>query len=367
MSLAIIGMGTAVPPHRVSRDQAVEAAKKLANCDADKAASLALLYNHTGISARHMIIGRDVLGDVLHGTQLSGSRFVPRGPEDRGPDTAERMRLYEREALPLAWQASEQALRAAGLAGRQISHLVTVSCTGFAAPGFDLGLVKKLRLPPSVARTHIGFMGCHGACNALRVAHAFVEADASARVLVCATELSSLHYYYTWNPKRMVGNALFGDGAAAAVGVRASALPGERWRHVASGSCVFPNSEEALTWSIGNHGFDMTLSTRVPGLIAAHLRPWLEGWLESCALTISQVRSWAIHPGGPRLLSAIEECLGLPAGAAAESRQVLQEFGNMSSPTILFILDCLRRQKAPLPCVAVAFGPGMVAEGMLFC
>jgi predicted naringenin-chalcone synthase len=179
-------------------------------------------------------------------------------------------------------------------------------------------------------------------------------------------ELSSLHYYYTWNPKRMVGNALFGDGAAALAAGCDKDYPNERWRLVASGSCLFPDSEQALTWSIGNHGFDMTLSTRVPGLIAAHLGPWLKDWLAELGFTIPRIGSWAIHPGGPRILNSIEESLGLARGTAAASRNILHEFGNMSSPTILFILDCLRRRAAPLPCVALGFGPGMVVEGMLF-
>lgn len=363
MGLGILGMGTAVPPHRISRTEALAAAKVLAGCDADQAASLTSLYNHTEIDTRHMVLGRDVLGDIVNGTRASGSRFVPCGPDDCGPDTAERMRMYEREALPLARQACRQALEAAGVHPGAITHLVTVSCTGFAAPGFDVGLIKSLNLAACVERTHIGFMGCHGAFNGLRVARAFLEADPRACVLLCAAELSSLHYYYTWNPKRMVGNALFGDGAAAVVAGKPTP---KHWRLVANGSGLFPDSEKALTWSIGNHGFDMTLSTRVPDLLATHLKPWLTRWLEGQHLTIADVASWAIHPGGPRVLSVVEESLGLTRGTAAASRAILQDFGNMSSPTVLFIVDYLRRQAAPLPCVALGFGPGMAAESMLF-
>jgi predicted naringenin-chalcone synthase len=366
MGLAVLGMGTAVPPHRVSREQALEAAKVLANCDTDQAAALTALYNHTDIASRHMVFGKDVLRDVVQGTNETGSPFVPCGPASRGPDTAERMRVYQREALPLALEASQGALREGGLDPADVSHLVTVSCTGFAAPGFDIGLIKSLHLRPTVGRTHIGFMGCHGAFNALRVARAFVGTERCARVLVCAVELASIHYYYTWNPKRLVGNALFGDGAAALAAGPYRDSDHVPWRCVANGSCLFPDSEYALTWSIGNYGFDMTLSTRVPNLIAAHLRPWLETWLAEHRLTVAEVGSWAIHPGGPRILRCIEESLGLPGGSAAASRDVLHEFGNMSSPTILFILDCLRRRNAPRPCVALGFGPGMVVEGMLF-
>jgi predicted naringenin-chalcone synthase len=121
-----------------------------------------------------------------------------------------------------------------------------------------------------------------------------------------------------------------------------------------------------MTWNIGDHGFTMTLSPRVPDLIAAHLRPWLEQWLGQHGLGLERVASWAVHPGGPRILSAVEKALGLPREATAVSREVLAACGNMSSPTVLFILDRLRERSAPRPCVALGFGPGLVAEAMLF-
>jgi predicted naringenin-chalcone synthase len=242
---------------------------------------------------------------------------------------------------------------------------VTVSCTGFAAPGVDIGLMKTLGLRPTAQRTNVGFMGCHGALNGLRVAGAITGADPAARVLLCAVELSSLHYYYGWNPKKMVGNALFADGAAAIVGVP-DGDGAAGWRLAANGSCLFPDSEYAMTWHVGDHGFDMMLSTRVPNLINQNLRPWLEAWLGERQLRIADVGSWAVHPGGPRVLACVEESLGLPAGATSVSREILASCGNMSSPTVLFILDRLRRRQAPLPCVALGFGPGLVAEGALF-
>ncbi len=260
---------------------------------------------------------------------------------------------------PCPWPSKQRsaALSQACVDPGDLTHLVTVSCTGFAAPGFDIGLMKALTMRPTVARTHIGFMGCHGAFNALRVARAFAESTPAARVLVCATELSSIHYYYPWNPKRMVGNALFGDGAAAVVAALDSDFSEERWRHQASGSCLFPGSEQAMTWSVGNHGFDMTLSTRVPGLIAQHLGPWLKEWLASLGLTIPTIASWAIHPGGPRILSSIEESLGLRKGTASASREILHGFGNMSSPTILFIVDRLRASPPHSPASPWASAP----------
>jgi predicted naringenin-chalcone synthase len=365
VSFTILGLGTAVPPQRYSQDEAAEVARLISCQSEDQADVLRTLYRQTHIAHRHIVFDQTTYTNFMSGTEdesVTWSR--PQGPDDRGPDTAERMAIYEREALPMALRAARQALTESEIAAGSISHLITVSCTGFAAPGFDIGLIKELHLPASVARTHIGFMGCHGAFNGLRVARAFADADPAARVLLCATEICSIHYYYPWNPKRIVGNALFGDGAAAVVGV--AGKNANAWQASANGSCLFADSEHAMTWSIGNHGFEMTLSAKVPSLIAANLRPWLETWLHSHGLTIGDIGSWAIHPGGPRILGSVEESLGLVPGVAWASREILTEFGNMSSPTILFILDRLRRSDAQRPCVALGFGPGLVVEAALF-
>ena len=138
------------------------------------------------------------------------------------------------------------------------------------------------------------------------------------------------------------------------------------WSLRASGSCLIPGSAGDMGWTVGDHGFEMTLSRRVPGLIAAHLRPWLESWLGDNALSLADVKSWAVHPGGPKIVSAVEESLSLHAEALATSRAVFAEYGNMSSPTVLFILQKLRERNAPPPCVALGFGPGLVAEAALF-
>jgi predicted naringenin-chalcone synthase len=134
------------------------------------------------------------------------------------------------------------------------------------------------------------------------------------------------------------------------------------WRLAASGTFLMPDSAEAMTWRIGDHGFRMTLSARVPELIKTHLRPWLTGWLNSHGLALEDVASWAVHPGGPRILDAVESALGLPPEENAVARSVLREHGNMSSPTILFILERMRAEGARGPCVALAFGPGLAVE-----
>jgi predicted naringenin-chalcone synthase len=275
------------------------------------------------------------------------------------------MRKYEAEASSLARAASEAALRDAGIAPSRVTHLVTVSCSGFCAPGFDIGLVKQLPLPRKVARTHIGFMGCQGALNGLRLARAFVDADPSACVLLCALELCSLHHQYGWDADKIVASALFADGAAAAVAITGESARPHRYRIIASGSTVIDDSEDAMSWRVGNQGFEMTLSPRVPDLICQYLRPWLEDWLARHDLHLPRVGSWAVHPGGPRILSAVCEATGLDQLALEISHQVLADHGNMSSPTILFILDRLGKARAPSPCVALAFGPGLTVEAAL--
>jgi predicted naringenin-chalcone synthase len=366
MTLAILGLGTALPATITTQDDALAMARSLCARSPEQETWLPAMYAGAGIGRRHTALDAAVIRDVLDGTRHSGSPFLPTGAlDDEGPTTAERMRHYARLAPPLAVSAAAAALRGSGLDGGRVTHLVTVSCTGFMAPGVDHGLITELGLPLTVQRTHVGYMGCHGALNGLRVAAAFAGSDPGARVLLCAVELCTLHYHYGWDPQRMIANALFADGAAAAVGVPDAAAPADAWRAVACGSCLVPGTAEAMRWTVGDHGFEMTLSKRVPGLIATNLRPWLEGWLRGLGFGLDEVGSWAVHPGGPRILSAVEEGLGLPPPALAASRAVLAECGNMSSPTLLFILDRLRRQGGPRPCVALGFGPGLMAEAVL--
>ncbi len=369
MSFAILGLGTAVPPTTIDQNDAIKIARACCCRTPRHAAWLPVMYENTEIQKRHLAIGPAVVRDVVNGTRISCSPFLPTGsPDDRGPTTRERMEEYSAGATPLAVAAARQALERARLAPAAITHLVSVSCTGFHAPGVDVELIHELRLPPGTQRTHVGFMGCQGALNGLRVARAFAESDAGARILMCCVELCSLHYHYGWNPEKVIANAIFADGAAAVAGAgcKDTGRDGRTWYLVDSGSCVFPGSADAMTWSVGDHGFEMTLSKTVPGLIAAHLRPWLEEWLGQRGLMLEEVASWAIHPGGPKILDAVEGSLCLPASATATSREIFGQFGNMSSPTVLFILQRLAEKRAPGPCVALGFGPGLTVEAGLF-
>jgi predicted naringenin-chalcone synthase len=276
------------------------------------------------------------------------------------------MERYASEAVPLAVDAARRAFEGIEIGPRDVTHLVTVSCTGFGAPGVEFALIGELGLPPTVGRMNVGFMGCHGALNGLRAAQAIGAADPSAVVLLCAVEICSLHYQYGTDPEQLVANAIFADGAAAVVGRGARSGDGAAWRLVSCGSCLIPDTTDAMTWRVGDHGFEMSLSAKVPSLIERNLGPWLLSWLDRNGLALHQVRSWAVHPGGPRILTAVEKALQLAPDALDASRRVLAECGNMSSPTVLFVLDRLLEQGAPGPIVALAFGPGLVAEAALF-
>jgi predicted naringenin-chalcone synthase len=209
------------------------------------------------------------------------------------------------------------------------------------------------------------------------VARAFVAADPRAVVLICCVELCTLHYQYGWDPEQIVANALFADGAGACV-IQADPLsvspPHGQNQHthahsiskiIASGSMMLPDSTDAMTWRVGDHGFRMTLSSSVPGILAEHLRPWLGAWLANYDLTIEQIATWAVHPGGPRILNAFAEAVSIPRESLSVSREIMQTHGNMSSPTVLFVIDRLRELNRPGPCVAIGFGPGLVAEATL--
>ena len=294
MSFVILGLGTALPDSSITQERAAELTSQYSNHDAEQSRRLAILYRRTGISRRHIVL-------------LDRADLPTASAGQCGPSTRWRMRRYDEQVRPLAREAASRAIAAAGIGPEEITHLVTVSCTGFAAPGFDVALIEDLALDRTVERTHVGFMGCHGALNGLRVARALTGSDPSARVLLCAAELCSLHFQYGWDSEHAVANALFADGAAALVGSSDSSDTAELWRVAANGSCLVPGTVDVMTWHIGDHGFEMTLSPRVSPLIAAHLRPWLVGWLARQGLDLKDVASWAIHPGGPRVLDSVEE------------------------------------------------------------
>jgi predicted naringenin-chalcone synthase len=291
-----------------------------------------------------------------HNESLDADGFYTLG---RFPSTAERMSRYETEAPRLAAAAVERL--GLGETVHDVTHLVVTSCTGFSAPGVDLELVRRCGLDPAVERTVIGFMGCYAAITALKLAHHVVRSDPAAKVLVVSVELCTLHLQETDDLERLLTFLLFGDGCSAAlVSAEPAGLALDGFN-----AMLVQQAADQITWNIGDVGFDMVLSGRVPGTIAEALRAGAARVLRGPADAIDM---WAVHPGGRTVLDAVDGALGLGPAALAASRAVLRDYGNMSSPTVMFVIDALLRAKAPAGArgCAMAFGPGFTAETMLF-
>ncbi|MFM7057838.1 MAG: type III polyketide synthase [Planctomycetota bacterium] len=372
----ILGLGTALPEHSISQSGAAAFAATCVHPDATGGRSVSeviqTLYRRAGLERRHSVL----LESSADG-EATAERFYrfAKAADDRGPATSDRMQRYEQEAPRLAINAAADALRQSGLDSQQVTHLITVSCSGFSAPGVDIAIIESLTLPAGVARTHVGFMGCHGALNGLRVAHAFASADPDAVVLVCAVELCTLHHQYGWDPQKIVANSLFADGAAAVIGRAACESTAERLAGAdsqpaallpgalaGSASCMIPGTTGMMTWNIRDAGFEMSLSPEVPAVITRHLPEVLNGFLARHRLTVDQIATWCIHPGGPRILAATAEAARLTDLQLDPSTTILRQCGNMSSPTVLFILQEQIRRQSRGPCVMLGFGPGLNVE-----
>jgi alpha-pyrone synthase len=276
------------------------------------------------------------------------------------PSTGARMRRYHREAGPLATKAVNRLI--AQEVNQKITHLIVTSCTGFAAPGVDFEIIRRCNLEPSIERTVIGFMGCNAAINALKLARHIVRSETDSRVLIVSVELCTLHLQESDRIEQLLSFLLFGDGCAAAI---VSADP-HGFSLDSFHAELAQDASDQITWNMGDSGFDMLLSGQVPTTIAHALGAGSERILAGQA--IREFQMWAVHPGGRSVLDAVEDAFELDEAALTASRNVLQGYGNMSSPTILFVLEALMREnpaKGSQGC-AMAFGPGLAAECMLF-
>jgi predicted naringenin-chalcone synthase len=279
--------------------------------------------------------------------------------------TAERMRRYVTEALPLGKEAVGAALADAGLAAEDVGLFTVTSCTGYATPGLDIRTAASLGMAADVQRLVIGHMGCYAALPSLGAVGDFAVARGRPAVLLCL-ELTSLHVQPpTDDLGQVVSHALFGDAAVAVV-VEPGPAPG--WELVDVTALTDPGTADHMTWDVTDLGFRMGLSPEVPRVLARHVGPAVDGLLDRHGLRMSDVDAWAVHPGGPRILDTVAERLDLPLDALDASRRVLAEHGNCSSATVLLVLDALRADGRPRPghhAVALAFGPGLTLYAAL--
>ncbi|RGE18854.1 type III polyketide synthase [Leucobacter sp. wl10] len=356
MPTRILSIGTAVPSARLEQPKTRDFFASQPGVGRLTARLIGAAFDQSAIDTRYSVIGEIGSGGTL---------FSDDGELLRVPSTGERNAVYRREAPPLYAAAARDALERAGFDASEVTHVVTASCTGFFAPGPDYLLVKQLGIPPTAERTHIGFMGCAAAFPALRTATAISDARPGAVVLVVCAELCSLHIRSSSDPEQIVASAVFGDGAGAAIVSSAEPRGGRAALRVDGFStAITSEGERDMDWTIGDSGFEMRLTAEVPRIIGREIAAVVENML-SGADPHADVDAWAVHPGGRSVLDRVQSGVGLPDEAMAHSRAVLRDFGNMSSATILFILQRILADDAFAEGARVAglcFGPGLTVE-----
>ncbi|OII38361.1 naringenin-chalcone synthase [Curtobacterium sp. MMLR14_010] len=350
MSATIRAIGTAVPATTLQQDAVRDLFSAQPGLGRLGSRIVPAAFDASAVEHRHTVL------DELDATAAAGA-FRDADGLLHSPSTGTRNDRYRELAPALYVESARDALERAGVDAADVTHVVTVSCTGFTQPGPDLAIVTELGLRRTVFRHHIGFMGCCAAFPALRSAAAFAEADPTAVVLVVCAELCTLHVRASNDPDQIVANSVFGDGAAAAV----VTADGPGLRLDAFATTVVPEGASEMAWNIGDEGFEMVLSTAVPKLVGATVAEAVGPLLDGPA---ADVPVWAVHPGGRAILDRTQDALGLPDSAMVSSRAVLRDHGNMSSATVLFVLrhalDAGIEDGTPV--VALAFGPGLTVE-----
>lgn len=366
MPARILSIGTAVPPTAVSQERVRDVFARQPGVDRLTQRLIHAAFDAAAIDTRHTVLSQlaDADAQLLPGRDDSSVSFVDDGVL-AVPSTGRRNDVYTALAPDLSAEAAAAALADAGVTAASVTHVVTVSCTGFFAPGPDYRLVRDLGLPTSVERVHLGFIGCAAALPALRLAAQITEARQDAVVLVVCTELCSLHARASTDPQQIVASSVFADGSAAAV------VSADPELHRGGGldlgrfaTALTDEGESDMIWTIGDEGFEMTLSAEVPRIIGREIRGAVDTFLDDDA----PPAIWAVHPGGRSVLDRVETGLGLDPSALEASRRVLRDHGNMSSATILFILRALLHDADVAPdtrIAGLAFGPGLTVEAAM--
>jgi prepilin-type processing-associated H-X9-DG protein len=322
---------------------------------------LGALYRATGIEKRY-----SVLSD--YGKTEGFEFYKNSGTLEPFPTTHQRMDVFRGEAVGLSVEAVKNCLYNNPVSVSEITHLIVVSCTGMYAPGLDIDLVKELGLRSSIKRTAINFMGCYAAFNAIKVADSFCNTGDDVKALVVCTELCSLHFQKENTEDNWLANALFADGSAALL-VESTSQCKIKLRPISFYCDLATHAEKDMTWGIGDFGFEMKLSTYVPEVIRKGIRQLKEKLFLNVSENHSEVSFFAIHPGGKKILEVIQTELDLSIDMTKYSYEILRRYGNMSSPTVLFVLGeiikDLHKEDSGRNILSFAFGPGLTLESML--
>lgn len=358
----ITSIGVSNPPHQFTQQSIASFMVKAMKLDSEEARKLHALYRATGIETRC-----SVLKD--YGSVNGFEFFSNHDSLEPFPTTSQRLNFYRQHAVRLSVNSINECLKKIPhLKKEEITHLVAVSCTGMYAPGLDIDLVNALGLNKSIHRTCINFMGCYAAFNAMKLADVFCTADSNSKVLVVCTELCSLHFQKENTEDNLLANALFADGSAAIL-VEAAPRSGVNLKPLSFHCDLATNGEQDMAWGIGDHGFEMKLSTYVPEIIRSGIKNLMQSLLGKISISFSDVDYFAIHPGGKKILEVIEQELNIGKNENSFAYDVLKKYGNMSSPTVLFVLkeifDRLKRTDHGKNILSFAFGPGLTLESMV--
>lgn len=356
MKSYIYTIGTATPSHRFTQKDIGKFMASVHNMNGEESHKLDVLYRATGIQYRNSVLkdfGR--IGEDLEFLGNNGSGH---------PGVTQRMKLFKTEALPLSVQAIKNCLGNT-YDPSDFTHLITVSCTGMYAPGLDIELIGEIGLPTNIQRTGIHFMGCYAAFNALKVADAICKSNSKALVLIVCVELCTIHFQNKKDEETLLSNAIFADGAAATIvgsDPRQGAL-----EMMSFYNDIEPAGKQDMTWEIADFGFEIRLSSYVPDLIRNGMKTLTDKLLQHLEESIEDIDYFAIHPGGKKILRVVENCLDIANDKSRHAHEVLSENGNMSSPTILFVLKKIMEQAqgSEANILAFAFGPGLTLESMM--
>ncbi|WP_069659119.1 type III polyketide synthase [Arcticibacter eurypsychrophilus] len=364
MSSLISAIGIANPENRLSQQNIYTFMVNAFALSPDHAARLKTIYDNSGIDYRYSVI------NDFDAQPVDFTFFEPSADLEPFVTTHKRLQIYQEKAIKIALQASQNCLSHFNdQITEQITHLITVSCTGMYAPGIDVDLVEQLGLKRTTERTCINFMGCYGAINGLKAADYICRADPKAKVLLVSVELCTLHFQKTNTLDNWVANSLFSDGSAAVLIEHSTNKSGNGTGLIIENfySEFLPESRNEMGWFVGNTGFEMKLTSKVSKQIRKNIKGVTDRLLQKAGLTKEQIELYAIHPGGKKILEAVEESLELPEESNTFAYEVLRKYGNMSSATILFVLQkilnagMLSNQRV----LSFAFGPGLTVEGMV--
>lgn len=357
----LIDIATASPPFKVAQSYAANELKNRMAGTAAISRMIDMAANQSGIDHRFFVI--------KDGEENALDKLFTKDGVHFSPDTKTRMTEYERWSIHLTKQALKELAEKNEIDFSSIDRLITISCTGFFAPGLDYELIKEFNISPSVKRTNIGFMGCAAALVGVNSVWEAMKINSNENVLMVSVELCSLHLQTEPTRDNILANMIFADGAAAAFFSKKT-LPAKRKLEIQfAESFLFEDSAKFMGWKIGNNGFEMMLSSELPKIILNSATPRAKEILAQNGINISQIKHWALHPGGRAILDSLQNGLTLSDEQLKPSREVLRNFGNLSSVSILFVLKNFLENvelKSDDYLCAIAFGPGLTMELVVF-